>query len=243
LSKIYKKINIKIISTLDRWIANFIRFILPGANPPGYLRGFGGYVLSAAGIQKDSLVYSFGVGSNIDFEEKLSEKFECGVFMFDPTPPALELVSSKHLPPLLLFEPIGVWTKSGTLKFYTDGKTDKERKRNFSLTNFFKTDTFIEAQCLTLSEIMRNHGHTHIDLLKVDIEGAAIDVLTDMLNQKIFPNQIVGEVEIPKLRYKATPLDIIKISNKKRELLKKIELSGYRVFTYNKGEFTALRKF
>jgi len=34
---------------------------------------------------------------------------------------------------------------------------------------------------------MQEHGHTHIDLLKIDIEGAEYQVLDNMLHENILP--------------------------------------------------------
>ena len=39
------------------------------------------------------------------------------------------------------------------------------------------------------------NNHYKLDILKIDIEGIAIEVLEDVLNDNIFPNQIVVEFE------------------------------------------------
>ena len=42
---------------------------------------------------------------------------------------------------------------------------------------------------------MHQNKHLKIDVLKLDIEGAAFDVLENIINDEIFPKQIVVEFE------------------------------------------------
>jgi hypothetical protein len=44
-----------------------------------------------------------------------------------------------------------------------------------------------------LSTIMAELGHTHIDILKMDIEGAEYDVIEDMKHSGIKPRQVLVE--------------------------------------------------
>jgi hypothetical protein len=43
---------------------------------------------------------------------------------------------------------------------------------------------------------MRQFGHTHIDVLKLDIEGAEIEVLNHLLDSAIFPTYICVEFDL-----------------------------------------------
>jgi hypothetical protein len=42
---------------------------------------------------------------------------------------------------------------------------------------------------------MKKNNHNDIDILKLDIEGAAMDVIDNIIEDKIFPRQIVVEFE------------------------------------------------
>jgi hypothetical protein len=51
----------------------------------------------------------------------------------------------------------------------------------------------IEAPVKTLSTIMRELNHTHIDILKMDIEGAEYAVLKNIVNSDVSIGQILVE--------------------------------------------------
>lgn len=51
----------------------------------------------------------------------------------------------------------------------------------------------IEVPAFTLKSLMSNLGHRHIDLLKMNIEGAEFDVLENMLDAGIMPRQLMVE--------------------------------------------------
>ena len=48
----------------------------------------------------------------------------------------------------------------------------------------------------SIKNIMVQQGHTHIDLLKLDIEGAEIEVINQMLDDKIYPTHVLIEFDL-----------------------------------------------
>ena len=48
----------------------------------------------------------------------------------------------------------------------------------------------------SLKNIMQKLNHNYIDLLKLDIEGAEINVLNQMLNDNIFPKYLCIEFDL-----------------------------------------------
>lgn len=48
----------------------------------------------------------------------------------------------------------------------------------------------------SIKNIMNKYQHTHIDLLKLDIEGAEINVLEQMLNDNIYPHYLCIEFDL-----------------------------------------------
>lgn len=190
-------------------------------------------------LNKDSIIYAFGVSRHIETEEKLAERIDCKVYLFDPTPPAIEFMQSRAPDPKLIFSPIGIWVKNGPIKFYVDRH---KLMRNFSVVNIYGTADYLEAECYTLPDIMKMNGHPHLDVLKMDIEGSALPVLLHMLEHtNIRPVQIVGALERPHIFYNGSTIEIIRVMARKAKLFRMLSKEGYRIITHHAAEFTAVR--
>jgi len=72
----------------------------------------------------------------------------------------------------------GVWHKDETVRFFAPRNASHV---SHSALNLQKTAQFFDAPSKRLSTIMRELGHDHIDLLKLDIEGAEYVVLRSVL--------------------------------------------------------------
>lgn len=239
-SRVYHLLKDLVLSRADR-VSKAIDRLLTDQHDIALdeLEEFDVRLLDPRRITKDSIVYAFGVSGHIETEELVAQRFTCRVFMFDPTPPALAFISSRTLDPLLVFDPIGVWTKTGPMRFYVDRRP---QVKNLSVVNMYHTDTFVEAQCLTLEDIMKRHHHTHIDVLKMDIEGSALPVVLHMITHtSIRPDQIVCSLERPHFVFNATFSEVANYISQKAKLFKALRRAGYRVVTYHVGDFTALR--
>eukprot|EP00613_Pedinella_sp_CCMP2098_P052049 CAMPEP_0171897428 /NCGR_PEP_ID=MMETSP0992-20121227/48129_1 /TAXON_ID=483369 /ORGANISM="non described non described, Strain CCMP2098" /LENGTH=833 /DNA_ID=CAMNT_0012525553 /DNA_START=122 /DNA_END=2623 /DNA_ORIENTATION=+ len=99
-----------------------------------------------AAEEPECIIYSFGISQETSFEEALSDKLDgrsrCQLFVFDPTVNGFPNQNIKG-------------------------------KKNFSKVALAsKSDTGLEMVKGDLSSLMAERGHTHIDLLKVDIEGS-----------------------------------------------------------------------
>jgi FkbM family methyltransferase len=72
------------------------------------------------------------------------------------------------------------------------------RSNDFSLTDLQKTKNMekaIEVQTISLPSLLKDKKWTHLDILKLDIEGAALAVLLQTFENGIFPDQILLEVD------------------------------------------------
>ena len=69
-----------------------------------------------------------------------------------------------------------------------------------SITNVNNLDNEqkIKIPVNTIETMMKKNEHKNIDLLKMDIEGAALSVLTSIFESNIYPYQLVVEIEFPK---------------------------------------------
>ena len=56
-----------------------------------------------------------------------------------------------------------------------------------SIVNLQRTEQYFEAPCRGLDSLLKEHAQAHLDLLKLDIEGAEIEVIYDLLRKEIYP--------------------------------------------------------
>jgi len=139
---------------------------------------YGGWSIPMDMINSESICYCVGCGEDISFDLGLIDGFRCEVYAFDPTPRAIRHVESHAAGnPRYHFSPVGLWDKAEKLKFYVP---INPKDVSHSLLNLQKTNDFIEVPVERLSAIMARNGHTHLDLLKLDIEGAEYKVLDSM---------------------------------------------------------------
>lgn len=186
---------------------------------PASIESCGNYRIAMDLVGPSAVVYSVGVGQNVRFDEALVARSGCVVHLFDPTPIALRFAAEIPDRPALLFHPWGVWVEDGPRRFYFKN-ADAGEHQNLSITNLFHTDESVTCPCYRLATIMSELGHTHVDLLKMDIEGAALPVLGDMLDSGIRPGQIVFELERGMTPLRAFHRDV-------DLLLSRLESEGY----------------
>lgn len=154
---------------------------------------YGGWVVPESLLHSDSVCYCVGCGEDISFDLGLIDLFGCEVHGFDPTPRAIAYVAreatnhSKYF-----FEPVGVWEREETLRFYAP---KDPAHVSHSLVNLQKTDQFIEVPVKSLRALMYSRGHDRLDLLKLDTEGAEYTILNSMLRDCLLPRVLCIEYD------------------------------------------------
>lgn len=197
----------------SRWLNKLVR-VLHGTYPSRWFRKFGvkdgpclvrlgsdyGGWFAPTSIQQNWIIYSLGIGQDTTFDWALIEQYGVTIHAFDPTPAAIEHVSDRRAKsPLIaahfLFSPVGVWDSDCSIRFF-EPKT-RGWVGSYSALNLQGTSRHIDAPCKTLSTLMRERNHDHVDLLKMDIEGAEYRVLGDLLTKRIPVHWLCVEFDQP----------------------------------------------
>tara|TARA_B100001287_G_C22651282_1_gene515328 strand:- start:993 stop:1679 length:687 start_codon:yes stop_codon:yes gene_type:complete len=182
---------------------------------------YGGWSIPInAKLDSNSIVYSGGVGEDISFDLKLQDKYKCKIFLIDPTKRAVKHyeevkqmfktktialsgnIQNDYLRSIVPLNPNfenfnyinkGLYKEKTILKFYK--QTNPNYVSQSLVKNMFGTE-YDEVEVDSIKNIMNTYNHTKIDLLKLDIEGSEIDVLNQMLDDKIYPTYLCIEFDL-----------------------------------------------
>jgi FkbM family methyltransferase len=205
----------------------------------------GWHVPKNMNLNENSVCYLVGVGEDISFYVSLVDKYNCNVVLIDPTQRAIiHFNEYKQFLKTGLFKfsgniqpdykqhivnksvdinkfnyiNIGLWNTKTTLKFYK--QTNPEYVSQSLVSNMF-SQNYDEVKVNTLKNIMIENNHDRIDLLKIDIEGAEIEVLENMLSDNIYPTYLCVEFDL-KLKGKD-------LTNKTDVIIRKLINIGYKI--------------
>ena len=217
----------------------------------------GWYVPTHMNLNENSVVYSGGVGEDMSFDLLLQCKYNCNVLLIDPTSKAIKhfdevkkYYNSKQLftggiqkdyysciqslsPNLdkLKYINIGLWNKKEQLRFY---KQSNENYVSQSLVENMFGNNYDVVQVDSIKNIMDQQYHSHIDLLKLDIEGAEIKTVNQMLDDKIYPTYVLIEFDL--LLKNKDP------ENTTKQLIERmITKEGYKMLKNDKLNITFIR--
>lgn len=197
-------------------------------------------------FNEDSIIYSGGVGEDISFDIAIQSKYNCNIFLIDPTERAIKhydqcknyflskdksiftgdiqkdyfTIIDKYVPNFSKFNYLstGIWNSNTTLKFY---KQNNKKYVSQSVINNMFGNEYTTIETRSIKDIMNNYGHDHIDLLKLDIEGAEVKVINNMLDEKIYPKYLCIEFDLY-LKKKDQENDTSKV-------MKRLESLGYNM--------------
>ena len=219
---------------------------------------YGGYDIYDNQLKIPNII-SCGLGEDATFDIEMINNYNAKIFAIDPTPRAKNhyLEICKNFGKANEKE----YNESGNLdvRCYDLKKVNKYNflflekaiwgKKNEKLKLFYPQDqnsvscsidsninsenNYFYSETITYESIIENYGLKRVDILKLDIEGAEIDVLKDVIKSNNLPKQILVEFDIRR-----------KPSLKNKKILKQIHnllLSKYDLIKINtKGDFTYL---
>jgi FkbM family methyltransferase len=129
----------------------------------------GKWVSDPQSLRTGTVVYCFGAGTEISFDAEMAGLYGCEVHCFDPTPFVVR--SFARCRP---GQPVG----RGTFYFHAVGlgpvSLDPENANYLVLEDQ-------RCEVKRLSEIAADLRHSHVDILKIDIEGGEMAALTEIL--------------------------------------------------------------
>lgn len=156
----------------------------------------GGWWVPGDVMEPGAVAYCAGAGEDVSFDLELWRR-GLDVVTIDPTPRAQTHVRSvdpgDHR---FRFVPVGLWHEPGELRF---DAPDDPRDVSHSIANLQHTrpERACTAPVDSLSRIMATTGHDHVDLLKVDIEGAESTVRRHLLRTGPYPSVVCFEYDQP----------------------------------------------
>jgi FkbM family methyltransferase len=214
-----RRLRLRVLAGLGKEV-----FVRPNdARPVTHLggtrgRGYGSWAVWSDDLRSDSVVYSLGVGDDISFDLDLIARFGLEVHAFDPTPEAARWLGSQTLPDGFLFHNVGVAGHDGTALFFPNRSAGIASS---VVQGSHVTETPTELAVRRLPTLMADLGHTYLDLLKMDIEGAEYSVIEDVLSADVEIRQILVEFHH---RFDAIPRDAT------RDALARLCKASYRIF-------------
>ena len=198
----------------------------------GGTNGYGQWTVCPDALDEHSVVYSFGVGEDITFDLAIVEQFNLHLFAFDPTPRSITFIERQRLPPGMRFYPWGIADRDGTARF--NPPEDPEHVSHTLLDRPSTREHAIEVPVKRLAGIMAELGHDHIDVLKMDIEGAEYAVIEDIVASRLSIGQILVEFHhrFSGVGPRAT-----------RRAIERLNQAGYKIFNVgaNRVEFSFIK--
>lgn len=186
---------------------------------------YGGWVFVDEEELYDSPIISAGLGEDASFDVEFAQKYNSDVNIIDPTPRAIqhfeeireslgseksESYTQNGKQPVTAYDLSNIdnsqltliqkalWNERTEIEFY---KPEIESHVSHSIVNWqheYHNDTdYIEVQADTISSIVENQNIDigSIHLIKLDIEGAEIEVIEQMIGDNFTPRQILVEFD------------------------------------------------
>ena len=178
-------------------------------------------------IDKNSIIFSLGVGDSVAFDMKLIETFKSTVYAFDPTPFAKEWIKKQPSSENFNFFPWAVSGEDRLLEMYQriNRKGEKSKVMWTEIRGDHDNPLVIQVESYSLDSIMKKLNVKKIDLLKMDVEGSEYEIIDTILDMNNKPSQLLVEFHhrFPNIGFEKT-----------NNAIKNLHKIGYRIFSVSK---------
>lgn len=182
---------------------------------------YGGWTFEDRPDLSDGWIISCGLGEDASFDAEIANRTGAKIVIVDPTPRAIrhfeQLSERVGSPPLTSYVPGGrqppesydlsrvrpgqitleaeaLWVTNTPVRFYRP-----KEPAHVSHSIIFESgdaDDFIIVPTVTINELVNRLNIDNISILKMDIEGAEIEILRSIHSWTIVPKQVLVEFDI-----------------------------------------------
>jgi FkbM family methyltransferase len=156
---------------------------------------YGGWWVPRSVLRPGAVAYCAGAGEDVTFDLALLEH-GVRVTTFDPTPRSVAYVNSLRVEGgHFRFVPVGWWNDNTELDLYAPRDPAHV---SYSALDLQATGQSITVPVRRVATLARELGDTALDIIKMDIEGAEMAVIPDILSTGPMPRVLC--VEFDKVR-------------------------------------------
>ena len=181
---------------------------------------YGGFYINPGILDTNSIVFSFGIGEDISFDNGLIQEYNLKVHGFDPIPKSIEYINRQLPIRNFSFHPFRISETSGEKTFFLP-KNPTHISGSLHQTDIVDHNNSLNLDFKSLNDILKDIQIKHIDILKMDIEGSEYDVIDSILSLGIVIKQILIEFH-PQMFGNGRKLT--------RNSFKKLEDKGFKCF-------------
>lgn len=152
---------------------------------------YGAWPIAVHYVGQNPIVFSFGVGTDISFDQIMIRQFGATIYAFDPTPRCQEWIEEQHLPKNFKFYPIGVAAVDGEAAFVPPSRTEyasfsKAPARDLPHAKMFRV--------MSIESLVKYVNSIEPCIIKMDIEGFEYEIVDYLAStSSIRPVQLLVE--------------------------------------------------
>lgn len=152
---------------------------------------YGGWTFASEYVTQNGVMYSFGVGNDITFDEAVIARFQLQVHGFDPSPHIIDWIRNRNLSPRYEFHPYGLGNIDGNLTFFSPAQIGGAYSVSGQHENVNKVEVKLPVKRLeTIASELKTDC---LEILKIDVEGAEYTLLPSITGCPIRIKQLLIE--------------------------------------------------